>query len=64
MVEGRLAGYAAAGSLGYEPEKAKELKEAAAAELSELRSGPTGARILAGLAKTAEKLAARKGGEN
>ena len=64
MVEGRLAGYAAAGSLGYEPEKAKELKEAAAAELAELRSGPTGARILAGLAKTAEKLAARKGGEN
>ena len=64
MVEGRLAGYAAAGSLGYEPEKAKELKEAAAAEPAELRSGPTGARILAGLAKTAEKLAARKGGEN
>lgn len=63
MVEGRLAGYAAAESLGYEPEKAKELKKAAAAELSELRSGPTGARILAGLEKSASLLAARKGGE-
>ena len=61
MVEGRLAGYAAAGSLGYEPEKARERREAAAAELSELRSGPTGAKILAGLEKTAAKLAARKG---
>ena len=61
MVEGRLAGYAAAGSLGYEPEKARELREAAATELSELRSGPTGAKILAGLEKTAAKLAARKG---
>ena len=61
MVEGRLAGYAAAGSLGYEPEKARERREAAAAELCELRSGPTGAKILAGLEKTAAKLAARKG---
>lgn len=63
MVEGRLAGYAAAESLGHEPGKAKELKEAAAAELSELRSGPTGARILAGIAKAEEKLTALKGGE-
>lgn len=63
MVEGRLAGYAAAESLGYEPEKAKELKEAAAAELSELRSGPTGARILAGIKKAESKLTALKGGE-
>ena len=61
MVEGRLAGYAAAGSLGYEPEKARERREAAAAELSELRSGPPGEKILAGLEKTAAKLAARKG---
>lgn len=62
MVEGRLAGYAAAESLGYEPEKAKELKEAAAAELAELRSGPTGARILAGIKKAEDKLARLKGG--
>lgn len=55
MVEGRLAGYAAAGSLGYEPEKAEELKQAAAAELKELRSGPMGAKIRAGLEKVAQK---------
>lgn len=63
MVEGRLAGYAAAGSLGYEPEQAAKLKADAAAELSELRSGPTGARILAGLDKVEKLLAAQKGGE-
>ncbi len=63
MVEGRLAGYAAAESLGHEPERARELKEMAAAELSELRSGPTGARILAGLTKASGLLASKKGGQ-
>ena len=63
MAEGRLAGYAAAESLGYEPEKAAALKADAAAELRELRSGPTGARINAGLAKAAQLRAAKKGGE-
>ncbi len=62
MVEGRLAGYAAAGSLGYEPQKAGELRQGAAEELAELRSGPAGARIMAGLEKAAALLAARKGG--
>lgn len=62
MVEGRLAGYAAAESLGYSVEKAAALKEAAIAELSELRSGPAGARILAGIAKAEAKLDALKGG--
>lgn len=52
MVEGRLAGCAAAESLGYEPEKAAAEKEAAKTELAELRSGPAGARILAGLEKS------------
>ncbi len=51
MVEGRLAGYAAAESLGYEPEKAEALKEAAKQELNELRSGPAGAKIRAGIEK-------------
>ena len=66
MVEGRLAGCAAAESLGYEPVRAAAEKEAARAELSELRSGPAGARILSGLEK-ARKLRlehdiCRKGG--
>ncbi len=59
MVEGKLAGFSAAGSLGFEPEKAEELRQAAALELKELRSGPAGGRIRAGL----EKVAALKGGE-
>ncbi len=63
MVEGRLAGFAAAESLGYEAERARELKAAAAAELSELRSGPAGARILAGLTKASGLLASKKGGQ-
>ena len=42
---------AAAESLGYEPVRAAAEKEAARAELSELRSGPAGARILSGLEK-------------
>lgn len=62
MVEGRLAGYAAAGSLGHEPQKATELRGEAARELEELRSGPAGSRITAGLEKVAALLAARKGG--
>ena len=66
MVEGRLAGCAAAESLGYEPVRAAAEKEAARSELSELRSGPAGARILSGLEK-ARKLRlehdiCRKGG--
>lgn len=63
MVEGRLAGYAAAESLGYKPEEAAALKKAAQDELSELRSGPTGARILAGMAKADALLKEYKGGE-
>lgn len=51
MVEGKIAGYAAAESLGYKREEAETLKKEAAAELDELRSGPTGAKIRAGLAK-------------
>ncbi len=66
MVEGRLAGCAAAESLGYEPEKAAAEKEDAKAELAELRSGPAGARILAGLEKShklrLEHEALKKGG--
>lgn len=51
MVEGRLAGCAAAESLGYEAARAAAEKESAKAELAELRSGPAGARILSGLEK-------------
>ena len=54
MVEGRLAGYAAAQSLGYDPERAEALKQDARAELSELRSGPSGGKIRAGLEKVAQ----------
>ncbi|MGI6053418.1 MAG: NAD(P)/FAD-dependent oxidoreductase [Clostridium sp.] len=55
MVEGRLAGYAAAESLGYNPEMARKLKKEAADELMVLRSGPAGGKIRAGLKKVAEK---------
>lgn len=55
MVEGRLAGYAVAVSLGYEVERAQKEVEAARAELVELRSGPMGGKIRAGLVKVAEK---------
>ena len=55
MVEGRLAGYAAAASLGYDTERSQKEVEAARAELKELRSGPMGGKIRAGLAKVAEK---------
>ncbi len=63
MVEGSLAGYAAAGSLGYEPERAEQLKMEARKELTELRSGPTGARVLTGLNKAEDIRQAFKGGE-
>ena len=44
------------------PEKASSSAEKRPRlKLSELRSGPTGAKILAGLEKNAAKLAARKG---
>ena len=49
MVEGRLAGCAAAQSLGYDPEHAEALKQAARDELSELRAGPTGGKIREGI---------------
>ncbi len=49
MVEGRLAGYAAAESLGYGRERAAVLKEGARAELDELRAGPMGAKIRQGI---------------
>ena len=55
MVEGRLAGFAAAKALGFSPEKAQAGIEAARSELDELRSGPTGARIRAGIQKVQEK---------
>ena len=51
MVEGRLAGFAVSKALGWNAEKAAEEIQKAREELSELRSGPTGARIRAGLAK-------------
>ncbi len=55
MVEGRLAGYAAAASLGYDAERSRAEADAARAELRELRSGPLGGKIRAGLEKVAEK---------
>lgn len=54
MVEGRLAGNAAAGSLGYNVEEAEKLVAAAKADLDELRSGPTGGKIRAGIQKMHE----------
>lgn len=53
MVEGRIAGYSAAMDLGYS-EKGTELRSAAMQELDELRAGPMGERIRAGLHKVAE----------
>lgn len=50
MISGRLAGLAAAQSLGYCPDF-EEKKEQALKELSELRSGPAGAKILRGLSR-------------
>ena len=55
MVEGRLAGFAAAKALGLAEAMTQAGIEAARAELEELRSGPMGARIRAGLEKIQEK---------
>ncbi|MCR4397554.1 MAG: NAD(P)/FAD-dependent oxidoreductase [Firmicutes bacterium] len=49
MVGGRLAGYAAAASLGYCPDFETKKKQALW-ELAELRAGPTGEKIRKGLA--------------
>lgn len=54
MVEGRLAGAHAAMTLGCRAEEAAKEVEAAKADLSELRSGPTGAKILTGIKKMQE----------
>ena len=54
MVEGRLAGCAAAGALGYNADEAAKQVEAARADLNELRSGPTGGKIRAGIKKMHE----------
>ena len=51
MVEGRLAGYSAALSLGYAKDRAPQLQAEAMAELKELRAGPTGAKIRRGIEK-------------
>ncbi len=51
MVEGRIAGYAAAAALGHNPQQAELCCAEAKEELTELRSGPTGARINAGIQK-------------
>ena len=49
MVEGRLAGVTAAASLGFNENKAMELKKDAVRELAELRAGPMGEHIRKGL---------------
>ncbi len=54
MVEGNIAGYAAAAALGHQPEEAALRCAEAKEELEELRSGPVSARIKAGLDKRAE----------
>lgn len=64
MVEGRVAGFSAALSLGRGTDSAFRSRDEALAELAELRAGPMGKRIRAGLEKI-EKLAgnlAAKGG--
>jgi len=53
MVEGRLAGVSAAASLGYGYNNAIKLQNEAIRELGELRAGPPGEHIRAGLAKMA-----------
>jgi sarcosine oxidase subunit alpha len=55
MVEGRLAGVSAAASLGYGKSQAEGLQKAAMSELDELRAGPMGAHIRAGMEKVAAK---------
>ncbi len=56
MVGGRIAGISAALSLGYWGKEAEKLREKAIKELAALRSGPTSARILAGLEKALIKV--------
>ena len=51
MVEGRLAGYSAALSLGYGKDAAPKLQADAIAELKELRAGPVAADIRKGVEK-------------
>lgn len=55
MVEGKLAGYAAALALGHNIEVAEKGMKDARNELKELRSGLMGARIRTGLSKMQEK---------
>jgi sarcosine oxidase subunit alpha len=55
MVEGRLAGYSAALSLGYGKDAVPKLQASAIAELKELRAGPVAQAIRKGLEKV-EKL--------
>ena len=51
MVEGRLAGISAAKSLGHGGDRADALQEEAMDELKELRAGPMGESIRAGIEK-------------
>ena len=53
MVEGRIAGYSAAMSLGY-LENGEKMRGEAEIELDELRAGPMGERIRAGIKKVEE----------
>jgi sarcosine oxidase subunit alpha len=55
MVEGRLAGYSAALSLGYGKDSGPKLQAEAIAELKELRAGPVAEQIRIGIEKV-EKL--------
>lgn len=58
MVEGRIAGYSAAESLGYGEDTVNELREAAEEELKELRAGPMGGKIRKGI-----EIVEKKGGK-
>jgi len=60
MVEGRLAGYSAALSLGYGKDTAPARQNEALAELAELRAGPMGARIRQGVEKVEKLMSLRK----
>lgn len=51
MVEGRLAGAAAAAELGADKNEAEQIVNACKASLDSLRRGPVGAKIRAGIAK-------------
>jgi len=56
MVEGRLAGYSAALSLGYGRDRALKLQEEAIRELNQLRAGPLGERIRSGTKKVEQMM--------